>query len=271
MERERFIRIDDAADPRIAAYRDIREKDLVGRNGHFIAEGEVVLRALANAPHHRAVSILIVEKRLERLGPLLAAFPAGTAIYVASQPVLDAIAGFPMHRGVLALGARGPARAARALLADLPQRACVAVLFAIANHDNMGGIFRNAAAFGLNAILLDSRCCDPFYRKAIRVSVGASLAVPSARFGADEEILDTLAGYGFRSYALAPRGGAMLDALAPSARAALLFGPEGPGLPDDVLAGAVRATIAMAPGFDSLNVATASGIAMHHFTRGQWN
>jgi tRNA G18 (ribose-2'-O)-methylase SpoU len=175
------IVIDDPSDPRIAAYRDIRERDLVGREGLFVAEGETVVRVLLSRSLHPPVSLLIAAKRVAGLAETLGPRPRDVPLYAASQPVMDAIAGFPVHRGILALGRRAPQPPAAALLTGLPGKALVVVLFAIANHDNMGGIFRNAAAFGADAVILDSDCCDPLYRKAIRVSVGAALTVPFAR------------------------------------------------------------------------------------------
>ena len=141
----------------------------------------MVLRVLVSLRRIGRSSLLIAEKRLAALEPLIAKLPAEVPVYSASQKVLDRIVGFPMHRGILALGRRPAATSAEALLAGLGRRAVVLVLYGIANHDNVGGIFRNAAAFGADAVLLDAACCDPLYRKAIRVSVGAALVVPFAR------------------------------------------------------------------------------------------
>jgi tRNA G18 (ribose-2'-O)-methylase SpoU len=256
--------IDDPQDPRITAYRDVRERDLVGREGQFIAEGEVVLKVLLRGGRQTAQSVLIAEKRLAGLTPLLADLPEAVPVYVAGQKVLDAIVGFPIHRGILAVGRRAPLPSAADLLAGLGPRALVLALFGIANHDNMGGIFRNAAAFGAAAVLLDGDCCDPLYRKAIRVSVGASLIVPTARFAAGEDAVATLLGQGFTPIALSPSGSTTLAGLGRPARAALLLGAEGPGLPAEVMARTRTVSIPMAGGFDSLNVATTSGIVLHH-------
>ncbi|SMH60587.1 TrmH family RNA methyltransferase [Azospirillum agricola] len=260
-----IIPIEDPDDPRIAAYRDVRERDLVGRDGHFIAEGAVVVRSLVEARHHRALSLLLADKRVEALATLLAKLPQGTPVYTATQAVLDRIAGFPLHRGILALGEKAPMPAAADLLAATGQRARIVLLFGIGNHDNLGGIFRNAAAFGADGVILDSGCCDPFYRKAIRVSVGATLLVPTARLTPGEDPLALLDAAGFQAVALSPSGAKTLAALAPPPRAALLFGSEGPGLPAALLARARTVRIPMAGSFDSLNVATTSGIVLHHF------
>ncbi len=258
------IAIDDPLDPRIAAYRDVRERDLVGRQGHFIAEGAVVLRILLTGARHEAVSLLIADNRLEALAPLLDGLPDSVPVYRARQEILDAIAGFPLHRGILALGRRAPEPDADAFLAGLGRRALVPVLCGIGNHDNVGGIFRNAAAFGADAVILDAGCCDPLYRKAIRVSVGATLRVPFLRLGRGVDPLGLLARHGFEAIALSPAGAVPLAALEAPARAAVLLGSEGPGLPAGLLARTRTVRIPMAPGFDSLNVATTSGIVLHH-------
>ncbi|HLZ66884.1 MAG TPA: RNA methyltransferase, partial [Aliidongia sp.] len=223
-----------------------------------------VLKVLVTSARHRMVSLLVVDKRADGLRPLLAGLPDDIPLYRASQAVFDRIAGFPMHRGILAIGRREPVPAADALLAGLGPRALVVLLFGIANHDNIGGIFRNAAAFGADAVILDGQCCDPHYRKAIRVSVGASLIVPFARLGAGEDALTLLDRHGFEAVSLSPAGVAPLASLARPPRVAALFGTEGPGLPPDLLQRSRTVAIPMAGGFDSLNVATTSGIVLHH-------
>ena len=256
------IHIDDPNDPRVADYRELRERDLVGRQRSFIAEGQVVLEKLIRGGRHPLRSVLVADKRVATLAPLLAGLPGDVAVYAASQAVMDAVAGFSIHRGILAAGARCETDA-EALLRALPPRALVMGLVGIANHDNMGGLFRNAAAFGVDAILLDDGCCDPLYRKAIRVSVGAALTMPFARAGEAGELVARLQAQGFSVVALSPRGETDLADLEPAARTAVLFGAEGPGLPGAVLARTATVRIEMAGGFDSLNVATTSGIVLH--------
>ncbi|WP_454020894.1 TrmH family RNA methyltransferase [Azospirillum sp. Marseille-Q6669] len=259
-----IIPIDDPDDPRIAAYRDVKERDLVGREGRFIAEGAVVLRTLLTASRHETLSLLIADKRIAGLAPMLEALPAAVPVYSARQEVLDAIAGFPLHRGILGLGRAAAMPEPDALLAALGPRATVLVLCGIGNHDNVGGIFRNAAAFGVDAVLLDSGCCDPLYRKAIRVSVGAALRVPFLRIPVGIDPVALLERHGFAVLSLSPAGAVTLAGLRRPERAALLLGSEGPGLPASVLARTRTVRIPMAPDFDSLNVATTSGIVLHH-------
>ena len=261
----RVIRIDNPADPRLADYRDVRERDLAGRDG-FIAEGQVVLEKLVGGRHHGVRSVLLAEKRVAGLSDLLAGLPADVPVYAASQSAMDSVVGFPIHRGILAVGERRPLDA-DILLAGLPERALVVGLVGIANHDNMGGLFRNAAAFGADAVLLDDSCCDPLYRKAIRVSVGAALTTPFAVAGSAVALSERLAASGFTLVALSPRGSVELVEFEPGTRTAVLFGAEGPGLPKSVLDRAQSVRISMAGGFDSLNVATSSGIVLHHMRR----
>ncbi len=245
-------------------FRDVRERDLAGRLGGFIAEGEVVLNVLARDGRHRARAVLIAEKRLEKLTPLIERLGDDVAVYAAGQAAMDAIAGFPIHRGILAYGERAPSLAAADLLTVAGASALVVLLFGIANHDNMGGVFRNAAAFGVSAVLLDSTCCDPLYRKAIRVSVGAALSTPFARLAPGEDAVALLRVHGYTPLALSPFGRTPLNTLIRPARAAVLLGAEGPGLPVDILERAETIAIPMAGAFDSLNVATTSGIVLHH-------
>jgi tRNA G18 (ribose-2'-O)-methylase SpoU len=264
-----IIAITDPDDPRIGHYTQVRERDLVGRQGGFIAEGEVVLNVLLGPESRcRASSLLVVEKRLDRLIPLIDRLSPEVPVYVAGQGVMDAIVGFHIHRGIMAHGIRPADPGAAALLAGLGPRALVLVLFGISNHDNIGGLFRNAAAFGADAVLLDTACCDPLYRKAIRVSVGAALKVPFARLPVAEDPLDLLARCGLTALALSPSGVEPLAGLARPDRAAVLLGTEGPGLDAALLLRARTVAIPMAAGWDSLNVAAASAVILHELSRG---
>jgi tRNA G18 (ribose-2'-O)-methylase SpoU len=259
----RVVHIHDSADPRVALYVAVRERDLVGHGRRFVAEGELILRLLLSQSRFRIESIFILDSRLARLAPLLAGLSDEVPVYVAERPVMDEVVGFPIHRGVLAIGRRGPELSHRGLLSGLPRNSVVVGLVGISNHDNVGGIFRNAAAFGADAVLLDETSCDPLYRKAIRVSAGASLKVPFARGGAAEEMLEELAAAAYDIVGLSPSGRETLDEITLGPRTALLFGAEGDGLPPNILSRTRSVRVPMAPGFDSLNVATASGIALY--------
>lgn len=265
------IAIDDPADPRVAAFRDIRERDLVGRQGRFVVEGTVVLRMLAAAHgkgRFRAETILVLENRFAGLADILADFPDDVPVYVASTAVIDAIAGFNMHRGVLAIGVRPEAGFdAQALIAGLPERALVLAGCGISNHDNAGSLFRNAAAFGADAVMLDATSCDPLYRKALRVSVGSVLAVPYVREGDMLDLLGRLDAAGFAVWGLSPRGEVEIGDIPVSPRMALVMGTEGEGLPPAVMSRFRTARIAQRPQLDSLNVAMAAGLALYRIAQ----
>jgi len=264
----RVLKIDDVDDQRLAPYRNIRERDLVGRSERFIAEGKVVLNVLLSSARFEAESLLVLENRLGSIEQQLRLCPPEVPVYCVSQDIMDCIAGFHVHRGILAVGRRKAAPSPAELLSALPDRALVAVLCGIFNHDNVGSIFRNAAAFEADCVLMDETCCDPLYRKAIRVSVGATLKVPYARQGSIDEIMAALTEEGFETLALSPSGTQSIYDAPPVPRLALLFGTEGEGLPRSLLEKLRTARIPMSADFDSLNVATASGIALSRFWSG---
>ncbi|MBA1156548.1 TrmH family RNA methyltransferase [Microvirga mediterraneensis] len=258
------IPVSDPDDPRIEAYRAVRERDLAGREHRFVAEGEVVLRVLSKQFRFRIESLLLAESRLESLRDILDGLSPEIPVYTANRTVMDAIVGFPIHRGILAVAHRAPLPPVEELLARMPENALVVGLVSLANHDNVGGIFRNAAAFGAEAVLLDRETCDPLYRKAIRVSVGGALVVPYTRAASADAMVKALQAASFDVMALSPSGKEILSQVRPSRRTALLLGAEGPGLPPALLAQTRTVSIPMSGGFDSLNVATTSGIALHH-------
>jgi tRNA G18 (ribose-2'-O)-methylase SpoU len=197
---------------------------------------------------------------------------SGPALYVAAPAVLRALVGFPFHRGCLALAERGVAPPVAALIEPTGPRTLV-LLDDLADPDNVGGVFRNALAFGVDAVLLSGGCADPLYRKAIRTSAAATLALPFARVADWPAALADVRRAGYRLIALTPEAGAVdVGALErPECRAerqAVLLGAEGRGLaPVSRAAADLKIGIRMAAGVDSLNVATASGIALHQLTR----
>jgi tRNA G18 (ribose-2'-O)-methylase SpoU len=260
------IVIEDPSDPRVAAFRDVRERDLIGRRGLFVAEGAVVLRALASPASRCAPeAVLIDERRLDSLSDVWAVLGDRAPVHVAAQGVLDEIAGFSLHRGILALGRVPPAVDLGEVTGPGPKT--LLVVGGVGNHDNMGALMRNAAAFGVDAVVLDDRCCDPFYRKALRVAVGATLSLPIVRGGPLDALLGDLAARDVECLALSPAGVEALKGLTPSPRRALVVGTEGPGLPHEVIGRLRSVRIDMRADFDSLNVATAAAIALHEITQ----
>ncbi len=265
---QRITRIAGPEDERLAPYRNVRERDLVGREGRFIAEGKVVLNVLLANRSFAIESLLIIENRLAGLKDQIRLCPADVPIYCVSRTTIDAIAGFPMHRGILAVGRRMNPLSVQALIDTLSPTALVVVLCGISNHDNMGSIFRNAAAFEADCVIMDETSCDPLYRKAIRVSVGATLKVPFAQQGPIEAIIDEHCRMpALHFFGLSPSGLTSINSVQPAQRTALLLGTEGEGLPPALLQQLQTAKIPMSSDFDSLNVATASGIALSRLSR----
>lgn len=254
------IEIADADDPRLEPYRNVKDRDLTGRGSLFMAEGKVVLERLFASDICVCISVLTTPERLKTLD--ISMFRNDDPVYVVSQGLMDTVTGFPIHRGYLALGRYAPKQSLTDVLTKPTVR--VLALSAIANTDNMGGLMRNAAAFGVDAVILDAECCDPLYRKAIRVSVGGVLKVPHYRV---EDLVATFWHHDLTAYALSPSGRASLDAIEPAARSAFLFGAEGPGLRPELLEACQSVRIDMHGGFDSLNVATTSGIVLYHMCR----
>jgi tRNA G18 (ribose-2'-O)-methylase SpoU len=250
----RLVEIGDAADPRLDDFRDLSDADVrPDRRGIVIAEGVNVVERLATSPYAmRAVAG--VPARIEALRSVLE--PLDVNVYSVDKWVLSAAVGFRVTRGVMASADR-PAPADAAALLGSARR--VAVLEGLNDFENLGSLFRNAAAFGLDAVLLDARCADPLYRRSVRVSMGHVLRVPFAVLA--DPWLDAL--HGFTVLALTPDASAvpLRDVQSPD-RWAVLLGAEGPGLSAAALDAAdLRVRIPMAGGVDSLNVATAAAVA----------
>jgi len=218
---------------------------------------------LARSRTFRADEILVLENRLDGISDVLSQFDADVPVMVCNRSVIDAIAGFPMHRGVLAIGRAWQPPSLQDAIDRLGNDALVLVCNGISNHDNLGSLFRNAAAFKVDLMCLDSQCCDPLYRKSIRVSVGGVLSVPYAREAPVDTIVQMLDCAGFDILALAPKADVPLRTVKPGRRAALVVGTEGEGLPPALLNRFNTVRIEQASGLDSLNVATAAAIALH--------
>jgi len=263
-----IIPVQDPADPRLTDYCGVSDPELLRRGGLFIAEGRLVVRTLLSLGRWPVRSLLVTEQARESLADVIGAYEERIPIYLTGKQSMRAITGFNLHRGCLALGERtaepGPGE-----LLPAEGDALVVVLEDVTNADNVGAVFRNALAFAAAAVLLGPGCCDPLYRKAIRVSMGASLQVPHARIRDWPAGLGIVREAGFMIVALTPAQSAadiavLAEAIDRPRRIALLVGNEGAGLTAGALAEAqLRVRIPMAPGIDSLNVATATGIALH--------
>ena len=262
--------IEDPEDPRLADYREIRDAERRRRDGTFIAEGRQVVRRLLSARRYRVRSALVTPPALHALGEALAA--ARVATYLVRQSVVEAVVGMEFHHGCLAAGERGAEPTAEAILLETQSDRLV-VLEGLGDSSNVGALFRNALAFGVGAVFLAPGTADPLYRKAIRVSSGATVALPFARLADWPRDLDRLRDAGYTVLALTPRAEAMdIGELGvgrpPPARLALLLGTEGRGLSKEALAAAdLQVRIPMAPEMDSLNVAAAGAVALHWLSR----
>jgi tRNA G18 (ribose-2'-O)-methylase SpoU len=252
-----------ADDPRLDPYRRVADPRWIREQGLFVAEGRLVVERLLVLDRFRVHSILVNRAAEDAMRPLLAA--AQTTVLGCDDPTLESITGYNFHRGCLALVSRPPEldvtafQDARRLLG----------VESVANPDNIGGLFRTAAAFGIDGIVLNATSGDPLYRKALRTSMGAALRIPYARVEAWHATLGQLRGRGFRVVALTPGDGAkdlagFAGMVGKDDRLILLVGAEGAGLDSATLALAdVSVRIPIDSAVDSLNVVVAAGIALH--------
>ena len=256
------VKVDSIDDPRVAVYQHIGDSDRLIELGVFVAEGRLVVRRLIDLRHWEIESILLTQPALENLSDVLGATAAPT--YLADQDVMNGLAGFNIHRGCLAIVKRPQAPSLDRITAGPLAR--VLLLEGVNNPDNVGGLFRSAAAFGIELVVLGPNTGDPLYRKAIRTSMGATLSVPFASAPQWPGAIRDLRADGFTVVALTPdRAVGTLDAVFPHAKLALLVGSEGTGLTNDAMrASTLRIRIPTTTAVDSLNVATAASIAMYH-------
>ena len=263
------VPVRDPADARVAAYVRLRDtnlrKSLEAEHGLFIAEGEKVIRRAVAAGY--PVRSLLMERRwLEPLSDLLDGVDA--PVYVAEPDVVDAVTGYPVHRGALAEMGRTPPRAPADVLAAART---LVICEDIVDHTNVGAIFRCVAALGVDAVLISPRCADPLYRRAVKVAMGAVFTVPYARMDDWRDGLAEVRAAGFTLLALTPAADAvpLAEAVATprDARRALLLGTEGDGLSARwATAADLRVRIPMSRDVDSLNVSAAAAIACYELT-----
>ena len=311
-----LVMVDDPDDTRLQQYRNLN--DPAGRRRYeadesiFVVEGKIAVARLVES-EYRVRSLLVDDHQVTLAGELVESVRAqGAPVYVGARGVVEATVGFPIHRGVVAVADRPQPSDALQLVAQVAGRPptegglpIVAVLEGLNDHENIGALFRNAAAFGVGAVLLDPTCADPLYRRSVRVSMGYVLHVPFARLSPWPDALDQVRAAGFVVAALSPDpqsghgsgdGGADGRGVPRSSLAqlrsrlveagsgndsagdasggdpngvALIFGAEGPGLSEAALSAAdLVVSIPMAPGVDSLNVATTAAVAFHSLTGG---
>ncbi|PFG27018.1 putative methyltransferase [Corynebacterium renale] len=270
--------ISDPSDPRLDDVRDLNHSDhrpdLPGGKGLVIAEGPLVVPRLLES----RFPVRCIVGFPEKVEKFLASHEVDPAIpiYTVSRETLAQVAGFDMHRGLLATADRAPAYSVDEVVRDART---LLILEGVGDHENIGAMFRNAAGLGVDGVLFGNGCADPLYRRSVRVSMGHVLRIPFAHFGGThttwQRELSPLADASFRLISLTPDPGAahLADALVddegrPWERLALLAGAEGPGLTEHAMrATHIRARIPMAPGTDSLNVATSAAIALYERAR----
>jgi tRNA G18 (ribose-2'-O)-methylase SpoU len=260
-----IVPVDDLDDPRLADYRHLRAPSrrmaLERERGIFTVEGRLSIEVLL-ASTYAVRSLFVAAEHVERIATL-----AGTAapIYTMPAAAMEAVTGVHFHRGVLAVAERPELPSVDDLVGQARR---ILVLEAVNDHENVGALFRNASAFGVDAVVLDPTTTDPLYRRSTRVSLGHVLTVPFARVaeGRWPEALGDLRTNGFTTLALTPDpdaeplGRLVAD---PPDRVALVLGAEGPGLSDAAFAATSRRVrIPMEAGVDSVNVATAAAIAL---------
>lgn len=248
-------------DPRLADYRAIGDARALLERGLFVAEGRLVVERLVGDRRFALRSLLLTDTAAAALDATVAVADP-TPVYVVPQALMNAVVGFNIHRGCLALGVRGTPTAFEAL--PLGASRVVVVAEGVNNPDNVGGLFRNAAALGAGAVVLGPDCGDPLYRKAIRTSMAATLRLPWAHAPEWPGTMAALRAAGLTVVACtpAPDAPSLYDTPLP-ARLAVLVGAEGEGLTAEALAAAdLRVRIPMHADMDSLNVATAAALVL---------
>jgi tRNA G18 (ribose-2'-O)-methylase SpoU len=262
------LAIDSLDDPRVALYRNLKDRELERRGRHFIAEGEHLTRRLL-ASDFPVDSVMLAERRVADLAPFV---PQHVPVYVVSQELMNQVLGLKFHSGVLACARRKERQTLEQVIPRDKQRLTLVICPEIANVENIGTMIRIAAGFGADAMILGERCHDPFWRQSVRVSMGTIFRLPIVQ--SDDllrdlrrlreewgvELIATVLDESAEPLAAARRG----------RKLGILFGSEAQGLGNEwVEACDRRVTIPMQHGTDSLNVAVAAGIVLYHFTSPQ--
>jgi tRNA G18 (ribose-2'-O)-methylase SpoU len=252
-------------DPRVALYRNLKDRELERRGHHFIAEGEHLTRRLL-ASDFPVDSVMLVERRLAEMAPVI---PDHVPVYVVAQETMTQILGLKFHSGVLACGRRKPRQTIDEVIPRDKDDLTLVICPEIANTENIGTMIRIAAGFGADAMILGERCHDPFWRQSVRVSMGTIFRLPLVQ--SDDLLRDMRRlreewGVGLVASVLDESAEPLAGATR-GRKLGILFGNEAQGLgPEWVDACDRRVTIPMRHGTDSLNVAVAAGIFLYHFT-----
>jgi tRNA G18 (ribose-2'-O)-methylase SpoU len=259
--------VSDALDPRLRPYALVGDAAALVREGLFVAEGRLVVERLLDDGRFRVRSVALTPAAAAAMQAVRSRHP-DVEVIVCEQDVLRQVTGYDFHRGCIALAYRPDEDTPLTAFAGTTR---VLALEGITDPDNVGGLFRTALAFGVDGVIVDRATADPLYRKAIRTSMAATLRVPFARVDSWMDGLRTMRHHGLSIVALTPRADAVdLNDFARQApeRCVVLAGSEGYGLTDASLAAAdVMVKIAVDPRADSLNVVSATAIALHALRR----
>ena len=266
----RIIEIEDFMAPELDVYARLTENQLVNRqepaNAMFIAESPVVIERALDAGYE-PVSLLMERRHVDNQAKTVIERCGDVPVYTSTLDVLTQLTGFKLTRGVLCAMRRRELPPAEEICRGARR---ITVLENIMNPTNLGAIFRSAAALNMDAVLLTPACCDPLYRRSVRVSMGTVFQVPWAWLGDSVNDwphpgLEQLKSMGFKTAAMALRDDSVsIDdpALMAEERLAIVLGTEGDGLADETIAKCdYTVRIPMSHGVDSLNVAAASAVA----------
>jgi tRNA G18 (ribose-2'-O)-methylase SpoU len=254
--------------PELALYRTLRRVEEHERAGVLVAANHKVIKRLL-ASRYTVVSVLLTPAWLEKFETQLRARPEDIPVYLADDALLEAITGYVMHQGALAVAKIPPLPDLETLLKDSPRPLLLAAVEGLASTENMGAIVRNCAAFGVHCLIVGETSGSPFQRRSVAASMGTIFEQPVVRVDNLVATLTALRARGIRCLAAHPRADAQKLAAADlRGNCCLVFGAEGPGLTEAALAacdGMVE--IPMPSHMNSLNVAVASGVFLYEATR----
>jgi tRNA G18 (ribose-2'-O)-methylase SpoU len=259
--------IDSIDDPRIAHYRLMKDRELAREGDRFVAEGEYIVRRLLDSDYP-CESVLVIERLADEMAKVV---PGDVPMYVTTPGVLREIIGFKFHSGVMGIGRRKKAISLEEFEPARRERCTLVVCPELISAQNIGSLVRVCAALGVDGMILGEKCCDPYWRQSIRISMGTIFRLPVVRSENLGRDLEMLKSRGFELIgAVLDEGAEGLDTAKRGAKTAILFGNESRGLDAEMIARCDRrVTIPMREGIDSLNVSIAAGIFLYHFTRAE--
>jgi len=266
-----LLHVESMNDPRVACYRNLKDRELAREGGLFIAEGEHVVKRLLES-ELAVASVLVASSKLSRITSLLR---ESTNVYVAAESVVNDVLGFKFHSGMMACGVRPAGLSITSLIQswtqDATRQRTLLICPQVINHDNLGSLIRIGAAFGVDAMVLGPTSCDPFWRRSVRVSMGTVFYLPIVRsddLTRDMNMMRSQAGVELIATVI-DDDAQPLHRSSRAARVGVVVGNESQGLlPSELAWCDRRVTIPMKLGTDSLNIAVATGVALYHFTQG---